>query len=70
MNKDQLQQIARANNLGGVWFEWRVAINTGKYFEVGYVYHEDGSRELFCKRQSSSTVDDFYLCNEYRKLEK
>ncbi len=67
MNREQAQEIADQNNLGEIYFEYRTAINTGKEFEVGYISRE-GHKELFCKRQSFTTPNDFYLCNEFRKL--
>jgi len=71
MNKQELQAVASDHNLGVVSFEFRTALNTGKQFEAGYVYDESASakRVLFCKRQSNSSENDFYLYNEFRKLE-
>lgn len=68
MNKEQIQSIADAFNLGEVIFEFRTAKNTGKDFEAGYI-DEAGLNVLFCKRGSSTTSEDFYLCNEFRELE-
>ena len=65
MNHSQAQSIANKNNLGNVSFEWRVALNTGEQFEVGYVY-VNGSKELFCKKVKNS--DGFYLCNQFREI--
>ncbi len=67
MNRNEAQAVASENNLGEVLFQHRIALNTGKEFEVGYVFVQ-GKKELFCKRQSYMTSDEFYLCNEYRKL--
>ncbi|NDB86609.1 MAG: hypothetical protein EB127_28535 [Alphaproteobacteria bacterium] len=65
MNYSEMQKIANDNNLGEVYFEERIAINTGKPFEVGYVY-VNNYKTLFCKKQSFQK--DFYLCNEFRSL--
>lgn len=67
MNHNQIQEIATKHGLGQVHFQYNVAQNTGKEFEVGYV-SVGKSRELFCKRSSDSNPDQFYLCNEYAKL--
>jgi hypothetical protein len=69
MNHNQAQEIANENNLGQVYFEFRTAQNTGGQIEVGYVT-VNGSRELFCKRQSNTNPDQFYLCNQFRTLEE
>ena len=63
MTTEQVVQVAKANGLGPVRFEERIALNTGRPFEVAYV----GYRVLFAKRTSFSQV--WYLCNEYRGLE-
>ena len=65
MNYNYMQTIADKHNLGKVFFETRMAINTGNPIEVGYVY-VNGMRELFCKKQSHQK--DFYLCNDFNKL--
>jgi hypothetical protein len=65
MNRSQAQEEANKRGLGYIHFQFNIARNTGREFEVGYVV-DCGSRELFCKRQSNSTEDDFYLCNQYR----
>ncbi len=67
MTRNQVQQIADRNKLGNVQFQYNVARNTSKEFEVGYV-NVSGQRVLFCKRQSFSSPDAFYLCNEFRAL--
>ena len=67
MNHDEVQRIATDHGLGRVHFQYNVAQNTGKSFEVGYV-SVGKSRELFCKRGSDSNPDQFYLCNEYANL--
>jgi hypothetical protein len=64
MNHNEMQEIATANNLGFIQFEEKIALNTGRPMEVGYVW-VNGHRELFCKR---SMDRDFYLCNDYAKL--
>lgn len=63
MNKNEVKAKAKSRGLS-VEFQFNLARNTGRYFEVGYVY-DNGSRELFCKRQPNSTENDFRLCNEY-----
>lgn len=68
MTHEEAQKIATDNGLGRVWFQYNIAQNTGRSFEVGYV-SVGKSRVLFCKRGSDSNPDQFYLCNEYRKLE-
>lgn len=69
MDHKQIQDIATKHGLGQVHFQFNTAQNTGRSFEVGYV-SVGGGRELFCKRQSNSNPDQFYLCNEYAKLEE
>lgn len=69
MNHNQIQEIATKYDLGRVHFQFNIAQNTGREFEVGYVT-VDGRRELFCKRQPNTNPDQFYLCNEFRKLEE
>jgi hypothetical protein len=66
MNYDEMQDIAAANNLGNIQFVEKIALNTGRPMEVGYVW-VNGHRELFCKRSQNT---EFYLCNEYRTLAK
>lgn len=68
MNHKQVQEIATKHGLGQVHFQFNTAQNTGRQFEVGYV-SVGRSRELFCKRGVESNPDQFYLCNEYAKLE-
>lgn len=69
MNRNQVQEIATKNNLGQVHFEVKDSqILPGRSFEVGYV-SVDKNRVLFCKRHPNSNPDQFYLCNEYAKLE-
>ncbi len=60
-----VRDIANSNNLGQVHFEQRVAVNTGKHFEAGYVF-VNHYKELFCKQRSGTDV--FYLCNDFRSL--
>jgi hypothetical protein len=64
MNHDEMQKIATANNLGFIQFDVKIALNTGRPMEVGYVW-VNGHRELFCKRSQNR---EFYLCNDYAKL--
>lgn len=64
MNHNEMQQIADKHNLGNIWFVEKIALNTGKPMEVGYVY-VDGQKELFCKRSHNT---EFYLCNRFREL--
>lgn len=68
MTYGDAQEVATRNGLGHVHFQFNVARNTGKEFEVGYVSVR-GARVLFCKRQSWASEDAFYLCNEFRGLE-
>ncbi len=67
MDHNKAQEIATKHGLGKVHFQFNIAQNTGVSFEVGYV-SVGNARELFCKRQSASNPDQFYLCNEYRSL--
>ena len=69
MTRTEAQAIANKNNLGTVWFQFNIAKNTGREFEVGYVSPDGKGRQLFCKRGSNSGVNQFYLCNEFRKLD-
>lgn len=62
-----MQQIADDHKLGNIYWESKIALNTGKPFEVGYIF-VNGSKELFCKKQSFQ--ENFYLCNEFRELSK
>lgn len=68
MNHAKAQQIATKHGLGQVYWQFNTAQNTGRQFEVGYV-SVGKSRQLFCKRGVDSNEDQFYLCNEYAKLE-
>ncbi len=68
MNHKEIQDIATKHGFGQVYFQFNVAKNTGRQFEVGYVSIASG-RSLFCKRASNSNPDQLYLCNEYAKLE-
>jgi hypothetical protein len=65
MTHDQVQQIAHDSGYGHVQFETRIALNTGRPFEAGFVV-VDGKRQLFCKW--SRFEAGFYFCNEFRKL--
>jgi hypothetical protein len=47
-----------------IHFQINIAQNTGKPFEVGYVFC-DGRRQLFCKY---SVFGGFKLCNEFEEL--
>jgi hypothetical protein len=68
---NKLQVCTAAHNLGfpHVHFQFNVACNTGREFEVGYVFREQ-RQVLFCKRQPKSSEDAFYLCNEFREYEE
>lgn len=68
MDYEQLQFIADMHGLGSIHFQFNTAQNTGNKFEVGYISRA-GKRELFCKRQSNSNCDQFYLCNEFREMD-
>ena len=65
MNYSQMQQIADDHKLGNIQWESKIAINTGRPLEVGYVF-VNGQRQLFCKKPSSN--QEFYLCNEFRDI--
>ena len=67
MTHAEVQKIASDAMLGQVHFQYNVSRNDGRQFEVGYV-SVGGQRELFCKRGSNTNPDQFYLCNEFRKL--
>jgi hypothetical protein len=69
MDYKELQKIADEHHLGRIHFQYNIAQNTGKAFEVGYVAINK-RLVLFCKRASNSSPDAFYLCNEFRELEK
>ena len=64
MNHNEIQKIATANNLGTIQFVHKIALNTGRPMEVGYIW-ENGQRNLFCKRSENT---QFRLCNEYANL--
>ena len=66
-NYDDMQDIATEHKLGYIDWVEKIALNTGKPMEVGYVY-PNGRRELFCKY--SPLKGCFYLCNQFRELEK
>ena len=68
MDHIQIQSIASRHGLGKVHFQFNIAQNTGQEFEVGYI-SVGRERVLFCKRQPNSNPNQFYLCNEYKKLE-
>ncbi len=63
-SRSELNQIAEDNNYKIFW-QYRIAQNTGKEFEVGYVYIGNGQKDLFCKRNSSDHPNYFFLCNEF-----
>lgn len=65
MNYSKMQDIADKHNLGRIDWVEKIALNTGKPMEVGYVFVEK-QRVLFCKKGWSN--QDFYLCNEFRDL--
>lgn len=66
MNHDEMQKIADENNLGTIEFVTKIALNTHRPMEVGYVWDKEG-RSLFCKRSEHT---NFRLCNDYAKLAK
>lgn len=70
MDREELQRLATKHKLGKVYFQFNVAKNSGREFEVGYVSLSNGRRGLFCKRASNSNPDQFYLCNDYAKLDE
>lgn len=66
-SRSQIIKIASNNSLGNIHFQFNLAQNTGRYFEVGYIFSkEDGKKLLFCK--TTSFAEGFYLCNEFSKL--
>lgn len=67
MTANEASKIAHEEGLGSIEFQFNIAQNTGKPFEVGYVC-QSSRRELFCKRTSHSGPDGFYLCNDFRPL--
>ena len=64
MTKEQIIKKAVQFRVGPIHFQINIAQNTGKPFEVGYVFC-DGRRELFCKY---SVFGGFKLCNEFEEL--
>jgi hypothetical protein len=64
MNYNKMQELATKNNFGYIQWEEKIALNTGKPMEVGYVWI-DGYRELFCKRSMNT---EFRLCNQFDVL--
>jgi hypothetical protein len=64
MTTEQVTLVAKYNDLGPVRFEEKIALNTGRPFEVAYIGR---GRTLFAKRTSFS--ESWYLCNEFRGLE-
>lgn len=64
LNHDEVQAIADRHGLGTVEFEERIALNTHRPMEVGYVW-QNRERLLFCKRSQNRL---FKLCNEFAKL--
>ena len=65
MNYTEMQELADKHSLGKIDWVEKIAINTGKPLEVGYVF-VNKTRVLFCKKGWSDR--DFYLCNEFRSL--
>lgn len=65
MNYSEMQAIANKHGLGQIDWVEKIALNTGKPMEVGYVF-VDKRRTLFCKKGWLN--QDFYLCNEFREL--
>jgi hypothetical protein len=49
MNYSEMQSIADSHNLGQIDWVEKIALNTGKPMEVGYVFVEK-QRVLFCKK--------------------
>lgn len=66
MDRSQAQEVADQHSLGKIYWVEKLALNTGKPIEVGYVMIE-GRQVLFCKKPSRQS--DFYLCNQFRQLE-
>lgn len=67
MTHEKIMYIAAANGFGQVHFQFNIAKNTGRQFEVGYVVI-NGRMELFCKR-SHGACTPFRLCNEFAALD-
>lgn len=68
MDHIQVQEIATKNKLGKVYFQFNPTHPNNALIEVGYI-SVGSKRVLFCKRGSNTNPDQFYLCNEYRKLD-
>lgn len=66
--RKQVLDFAEDNSLGTIYFEYKIAQNTGKEMEVGYVSDEFGSKVLFCKRQSFMMPGYYNLCNQYEDM--
>ncbi len=62
---EQVQAIANVHCLGEVFFEDRIAKNTGGAMRIGKVQCGD-YLVLFCKK--SSFESGFKLCNEFANL--
>jgi len=60
-----VMDTARKLGFGDCWFETRTALNTGRQFEVAYVFC-NGNKCLFAKRSNGKQF--FYLCNEFEAL--
>jgi hypothetical protein len=67
MDYAELQEIATKHGLGQVHFQYNIAVNTGREFEVGYIF-QNKKRVLFAKRGHNTSPDAFYLCNEFSEL--
>ncbi len=78
--KEQITELAKTLKVGEVHFQFNVSQNTGRVFEVGYVWPNgiNKERHLFAKSPNSYrdfekvdsrniSEDRFYLCNEYEE---
>lgn len=61
----EIEALAEDHDFGRVHWESKIALNTGKPMEVGYVFI-NGQRLLFCKKGSINP--GFYLCNDFRRI--
>jgi len=66
-SKEQVIEMSKTFEVDPIHFQINIAQNTGKPFEVGYVFC-DGRRELFCKY--SKIEGGFHLCNQFRELDE
>ena len=65
--KEEILEKGKQFNVGSIHFQFNIAKNTGREFEVGYVFCH-GFQELFCKY--SRLGGGFKLCNEFEDLDQ